>query len=72
MSWAISGERLRETPALIAFRHPEPSYRFHVLIVPKRAIARLADLTPADADFTLDLFRTMAAKNTSWKHPATA
>jgi histidine triad (HIT) family protein len=56
MSWAIPVKRLRETNTLIAFHHPQPSYPVHILIVPKRAHASLAELTPADADFTADLF----------------
>jgi histidine triad (HIT) family protein len=56
MSWAIPVKRLRETNTLIAFHHPQPSYPIHILIVPKRARASLAELTPADADFTADLF----------------
>lgn len=56
MSWAIPVKRLRETNTLIAFHHPQPSYPVHILIVPKRARASLAELTPADADFTADLF----------------
>lgn len=56
MSGAIPVQRLRETPTLIAFHHPRPSYPVHILLVPKRAIADVAALTPADADFMLDLF----------------
>lgn len=36
--------RLRETDSAVAFWHPRPSYGVHVLIVPKRALASLADL----------------------------
>jgi histidine triad (HIT) family protein len=56
MSFAIPVKRLRETNTLVAFYHPKPSYPVHILIVPKRARASLADLTPEDADFTADLF----------------
>jgi histidine triad (HIT) family protein len=42
-------DRLRETPNLLAFHHPHPSYPFHVIIVPRRAIASFADLDPADS-----------------------
>ncbi len=70
MSFAIPVRRLRETNTLIAFCHPQPSYAFHVLIVPKRAIAGLIGLSPADADFTADLFQTVAGLTIS-KLPAT-
>jgi histidine triad (HIT) family protein len=57
MSFLIPADRLRETDTLIAFRHPQPSYPVHILIVPKRAIADLRALTPGDGEFLEDLFR---------------
>ena len=59
MSFLIPVARLRETSSLLAFHHPSPSYGFHVLIVPKREIASLAHLHPADADFLTDLYSTV-------------
>jgi histidine triad (HIT) family protein len=56
MSFALPVRRLRETATLIAFYHPRPAYPVHVLLVPKKAIADVAALTPADADFMVDLF----------------
>lgn len=58
MSFAIPLKRLRETATLMAFHHPRPAYPLHILIVPKRQISSLAGLTPADADFMIDLFQT--------------
>lgn len=59
MSDALPVKRLRETGSLIAFHHPQPGHPVHILLVPKRAIAGLADLTAADADFLMDLFSTV-------------
>lgn len=59
MSFLIPVVRLRETPNLIAFQHPSPGYKFHVLIVPKREVASLAHLGPADAAFLIDLYSTV-------------
>jgi histidine triad (HIT) family protein len=56
MSFLIPAQRLRETATLVAFYHPQPSYPVHILIVPKRAIGGLAEITPADHPFLLDLF----------------
>jgi histidine triad (HIT) family protein len=56
MSFAIPVQRRRETATLVAFDHPRPSYPVHILLIPKRAIADVAALTPADSDFMLDLF----------------
>ena len=60
-SFAIPVKRLRETKTLMAFYHPKPSWAFHILIVPKRAVAKLPALSPTDADFMTDLFQTVAS-----------
>jgi histidine triad (HIT) family protein len=59
MSFAIPVQRLRETQTLMAFHHPKPSYPFHVLLVPKRAIASLKELDPKDSVFLADLYSTV-------------
>ena len=61
MSFLLPVKRLRDTNTLLAFRHPQPAYPLHILLVPKRAIPNLSALTPADADFTADLFSTVAS-----------
>jgi len=58
MSFALPVHRLRESATLLAFHHPQPSYPVHILLVPKKALASLAALTPADAPFMLDPFAT--------------
>ena len=60
MSFAIPVQRLRETPALLAFHHPQPAYPLHILLVPRRAIPSLAELDPIrDAQFLVDLITTV-------------
>jgi len=59
MSFIIPVTRLRETSSLLAFHHPSPSYKFHVLIVPKREATSLAQLDPADTPFLTDLYSTV-------------
>lgn len=56
MSFLIPVKRLRETPNLLAFHHPSPSYAFHVLIVPKRQVDSLASLDSHDTAFLTDLY----------------
>jgi histidine triad (HIT) family protein len=57
MSFALPVQKLRETPTLLAFRHPQPAYPLHILLVPRREIASLMELDPAqDAAFLADLF----------------
>lgn len=59
MSFLIPVQRLRETPSLLAFHHPQPSYPLHILIVPRRDYRSLMDLDPADATFHRDLVETV-------------
>ena len=54
MSFAIPARRLRETPTLLAFPHPQPAHSFHVIILPKKDIRSFAALDPADP-FLADL-----------------
>jgi histidine triad (HIT) family protein len=59
MSERLPVRRLHETETLIAFRHPQPSYPTHILLVPKGAYPSLMAL-PADAtDLMRDLFATV-------------
>jgi histidine triad (HIT) family protein len=59
MSFVIPVKRLRETDTLMAFYHPKPSYPLHILLVPKKALHSLGDLTAADSNFMTDLFETV-------------
>ncbi len=59
MSFAIPVKRLRETSNLIAFHHPSPSYKVHLIIVPKRQVQTLAELDPQDTAFLTDLYSTV-------------
>ena len=59
MTFAIPTQRLRETPNLMAFRHPQPAYAFHVLLVPKKAVASLADFDATDTAFLGDLYKSV-------------
>ena len=56
MNFAIPVHRLRETQTLIAFYHPKPAYPFHVLLVPKKAVASLKELDSQDSAFLIDLY----------------
>ena len=59
MSQLLPVDRLVETESLIAFRHPQPAYPFHVLIVPKKQVDSLASLDPSDSVFLSDLYSTV-------------
>src|SRR5512135_2687254 len=59
MSFLIPFERLHETETLVAFHHPNPVYRVHVLIVPKRAYASLLDVPLDDSQLLRELVETV-------------
>jgi histidine triad (HIT) family protein len=70
MSFMIPVKRLRETETLLAFHHPRPSYPFHVLLVPKKAVASLNELDPADSAFLSDLYSTVQSLVREFRLPA--
>ncbi|MDQ3927690.1 MAG: HIT domain-containing protein [Chloroflexota bacterium] len=47
--------KLYESERVIAFRHPQPSYPVHVLIVPKQVRKDLMQLTAKDATVLADV-----------------
>ena len=59
MSFAIPVQRLRETETLMAFHHPKPAYKFHVLLLPKKAVISLKEFDPKDSAFLTDLYSTV-------------
>ena len=70
MSFAIPVKRLRETETLMAFHHPRPSYAFHVLLVPKKAVASLMDFDSTDASLLSDLYSTVQNIVSEFQLPA--
>ena len=70
MSFAIPVRRLRETESLLAFYHPKPSYTFHVLLVPKKAVTSLKEFDAGDAEFLSDLYSTVQSLAGEFHLPA--
>ena len=70
MSFAIPVKRLRETETLMAFHHPKPSYTFHVLLVPKKAVTSLKEFDPTDTTFLTDLYSTVQSLVSEFHLPA--
>jgi histidine triad (HIT) family protein len=69
--FALPALRLRETPTLLAFFHPDPSAPYHVLLVPRKPIRSLADLDPAaDGAFLADLFAAVQSLVEEYRLPA--
>jgi len=54
----IPGERLYENAQWIAFKHPQPDYPLHILILPKRSIISLTK-SPADPELYTQLFEVV-------------
>jgi histidine triad (HIT) family protein len=69
MSFAIPAKRLRESGTLLAFHHPQPSYPFHVVLLPKQAVPSLMELDPAST-FLSDLFATVQSLVAEFQLPA--
>ena len=70
MSFAIPVKRLHETETLMAFHHPKPSYPFHVLLVPKKAVTSLKEFDPTDTAFLTDLYSTVQTLVKEFQLPA--
>lgn len=70
MSFVIPVKRLRETSTLIAFHHPKPSYPFHVLLVPKKAVASLKEFNSNDSAFLFDMYSTVQSLVDEFHLPA--
>ncbi len=70
MSFAIPVKRLRETETLLAFHHSKPVYPFHILLVPKKAVASLQEFDPTDAAFLADLYSTVQSLVNEFQLPA--
>ncbi len=48
LSGRVAVQRIVETDTVLAFHHTQPYWPVHIVIVPKRHIASLADLDPGD------------------------
>ncbi|MBN1453992.1 MAG: HIT domain-containing protein [Anaerolineales bacterium] len=70
MSFAIPARRLRETETLLAFHHPKPSYPFHVVLAPKKAVPNLMELDTSESVFLPDLFATVQSLVDEFQLPA--
>ena len=56
-SFLLPIRRLYESETLLAFRHPQPSYPVHVLLVPKKAVRGLSDFQATDAGLLLEILQ---------------
>ena len=70
MSFVLPVKRLRETETLMVFYHPKPAYPFHVLLVPKKAVASLKEFDSADTAFLTDVYSTVQNIVSEYQLPA--
>lgn len=56
MSFALPIKRLLETKGVLAFEHPTPAYRVHILLVPKKQIEGVAQLAESDGALLGEVF----------------
>jgi len=50
---------IRETDKTIVIEHPSPHSRIHYVVLPKRDIKNLGELSDSDAEYLVDSFRVM-------------
>jgi len=56
MKFTLPLKYLRETKTLLAFYHPKPLHSFHVILIPRRKVVSLEEVSVQDTDFLVDLF----------------
>ncbi len=60
---ALSGktqvDRVVETEDVLTFRHTRPRWRHHIVVVPKKHITSLIDLSPRDEPLLHELLRVV-------------
>lgn len=59
MSFVIPAEKFYESSTVVAFAHPKPSYKVHILIVPKKEIRSLLDIQDDDKDLLIEIARVV-------------
>jgi histidine triad (HIT) family protein len=50
---------VKETDKTIVIEHPSPQARIHYLVIPKRDVKNIAELSDADSEYLLDAFRVV-------------
>lgn len=56
---ALAPSVIKETDKTIVIEHPSPQARLHYLVIPKRDIKNIADLSDADGEYLIDAFKTV-------------
>ena len=51
---------VKETDKTIVIEHPSPHARIHYVVIPKRDIKNMAELSDSDAEYLVDVFKVMS------------
>ncbi len=54
---ALAPKVVKETDKTIAIEHPSPSARIHYLVIPKKDIKNVGELSDADGEYLIDAFK---------------
>ncbi len=57
---ALIPRKILETDHTIVFKHPFPSYNTHYVLVPKKDIKDIGDLSSEDKEYIVDLYASAA------------
>lgn len=55
----IEVDRVRETANVLAYHHTRPFWETHIVVIPKRHIGSLLDLTPDDDVLLAEIFQVV-------------
>jgi len=50
-------KKIKENKYVLAFEHPKPLYKLHILLVPKKTIKNLSSLKPNDFRYIENIFK---------------
>ena len=56
---AVIPKVVKETDKTIVLEHPSPQARIHYLVIPKRDIKNLGELSDADGEYLIDAFKVV-------------
>jgi histidine triad (HIT) family protein len=57
----VPADIVLETPSVVAFKDVHPQAPVHLLVIPKKHIPRVMDLTPADGGLVADIHQAVQA-----------
>lgn len=56
---ALAPSVVKETEKTLVIEHPSPQARLHYLVIPKRDIKNIGELSDADGEYLLDAFKSV-------------